>query len=58
MAKDQDTQPAQRYIRHLCNMPAIRNRSAQKISTRPDRPRNRSPKIIRPVEIKKQALKL
>ena len=50
--------PAQRYILHLCNMPAICNRSAQTISTRPESPRNRSPKISRPMEIKKQASKL
>lgn len=50
--------PAQRYIWNFCNMPAIRKRSAQTISTSPDRPRNRSPKISRQVEIKKQALKL
>lgn len=50
--------PAQRYIWNSCNMPAIRKRSAQTISTSPDRPRNRSPKISRQVEIKKQALKL
>jgi hypothetical protein len=29
MAKDQDTKPAQRYIRHLCNMPEIRSGSAK-----------------------------
>ena len=50
--------PAQRYIRHLCNMPAIRNRSAQTISTRPDSPRNISPKISRPVEIRKTGIKI
>ena len=50
--------PAQRYIRHLCNMPAIRNRSAQTIRTRPDSPRNRSPKISRPVEIRKTGIKI
>nr|DAD72725.1 MAG TPA: hypothetical protein [Siphoviridae sp. ct7EW56] len=38
-------QTAQHYIRHLCNMPTIRNRSAQTISTRctgpgVDRPRS------------------
>ena len=50
--------PAQRYILHLCNIPAIRNRSAQTISTRPDSPRNRSPKISRPVEIRKTGIKI
>ena len=53
MAEDHDTKPAQRYIRNLCNMPAIRNRSAQTIRTRPDSPRNRSPKINQPIEIRK-----
>ena len=57
MAEDQDTKPAQRYIQHLCNIPAICNRSAQTISTRPDSPRNRSPKISRTVEIRKTDIK-
>ena len=56
MAEDQDTQPVQRYIRHLCNMSAICKRSAQTISTRPDRSRNRSPKISRPAKIRKTGI--
>ena len=58
MAEDQDTKQAQRYIRHLCNMSAICNRSAQTISTRPDSPRNRSPKISRTVEIRKTGIEI
>ena len=50
--------PAQRYIRNLCNIPAICNRSAQTIITRPDSPRNRSPKISRTVEIRKTGIKI
>ena len=30
MAKDQDAKPAQQYIRHLCNIPEIRIRSAKR----------------------------
>lgn len=58
MAEDQDTKPAQRYIRNLCNMPAICNRSAQKISTRPDRSRNGTPKISRPAKIRKTGIEI
>lgn len=43
--KIREPKPAQRYIWNLCNMPTIHNRSAHKISTRPDRSRNRFPKI-------------
>lgn len=58
MAEDRDTKPAQRYIRNLRNMPTIYNRSAHNISTRPDRSRNRSPKISRPVEIRKTGIEI
>lgn len=50
--------PAQRYIWNLCNMPAICNRSAQTISTRPDRSRNKSPKISRPTKIRKTGIEI
>ena len=58
MVKDQDAKQAQRYIQHLCNMPAIRNRSARTISARPDRYRNISHKISRTVEIRKTGIKI
>lgn len=56
--KIREPKQAQRYIRYLCNMPAICKRSAQKISTRPDRPRNRSPKIIQPAKIRKTGIEI
>jgi hypothetical protein len=58
MAEDQDTKPAQRYIRNLCNMSAICKRSAQTISTHPDRSRSESPKISQPAKIRKTGRKI
>jgi hypothetical protein len=54
MAEDQDTQTGAAVY------PAFMQYAGdpQKISMRPDRSRNKSPKISRQVEIKKQALKL